>query len=1166
MSSESERNPVEALAEDFLARYRRGERPGLSEYTGQHPELAVQIRELFPALVMIEEAGVEEPATGRTGAPARLGEYRLLREVGRGGMGVVYEAEQEGLGRHVALKVLPAAANSVQLQRFRREARSAARLHHTNIVPVFEVGEDSGTHYYAMQLIRGQGLDAVLDDLRRLRGGSPVLSFEGLTRTAAEGTNSLSARLASGLVTGAYAVDQPGPAPDPESLPETTPPEAPACPGELSHPTSVGYFRAVARLGMQAAEALAYAHGQGILHRDIKPSNLLLDIQGRLWVTDFGLAKGDGDDLTGTGDIVGTLRYLPPERLHGLEDVRGDLYSLGLTLYELLTLRSAFDEADRPTLLHRIAHVEPPPPRRLQPRVPRDLETVVLKAIAKEPGRRYVAAAELAEDLRLFLADRPVLARRASLPERCWRWCRRNRAVAALAGSVALLLCVIAVVSTVAAVWLGHELRRSEMAEAAERTAHRDAQDQLCRAHLNEADALRRSRLPGQRLGSLDKLRQAVALGRELNLPRERFDEFRSVAISCLGLPDVQVVKEWDGWPEGSLEIAFDSAFAQYARADVHGNITIRRLADDHEVAHLEGDDLRVAVRFSPDGNLLGVIRTYHPTSPLKVWKLAGGRPSLVLHEPDCLEGAWDFRPDGAEIAVGLRDGRIRIYDLGTGRPVREWQGQNPNSLRYHPRLHRIAGCDWEQTTVSIYDTDTGQQLASGPMRNGWVEDWHPDGKSVIVASNEDLSIRLWNVETRQTTRVLKGHTNFGIDARVAPCGDLLGSTDWDGMVRFWDLNSAREVFTAPASLERIYTGTNRLCALHASGARLSLFQIVSAPALRTVRPPSASPLVGYWETVVSEDGRFLACTRTSKRMSKGVALLDARTGRELNCLPLPNARPGRFLPSGELITHGPSGVLLWPLTAGPHQDGAWKLGPPRVLVDGPQLGMRIGASDDGQVLALPSRGQGSWLIHTDRRQPVDLGPQDDVRFCAVSPDGRWVASGSHSSRDVFVKVWDGRTGRPVADLPVQGGSLVAFSPDGRWLATTGGGVRLWKVGSWQEGPKVPGDNCTFSRDGRILAVSQGLGVVRLCNPDTGAEYARWESPAQVRLEPVGFSPDSSLLYFFDTNNALHIWDLRRISTELDSLGLAWDLPLPPPAPPIAAPSAVIIDRGDPAR
>jgi serine/threonine protein kinase len=378
-------NLLESLAQDFVERFRRGERPALSEYSKKHPALAAKIRDLFPTLALLEGARptdtVSHPSqrpVPQTQAPEQLGDYRILREVGRGGMGIVYEAEQGALGRRVALKMLPPQMmlDPRLLQRFRIEARAAAKLHHTNIVPVFGVGEQDGLHYYVMQFIPGQGLDSVLDELasardRRSEAGPPPC------------------RLFS----------QRGPA----------------------------HWKSVARIGIQAAEALAYAHAHGTLHRDIKPSNLLLDSEGIVWVTDFGLAKAaDGDDLTHTGDLVGTLRYMAPERFKGKTDVRSDVYSLGLTLYEMLTLRPAFDQSESNELLYQVANVEPPPPRKLCPAVPRDLETIVLKAIAYHPRCRYQSASELADDLRRFADDSPIRARAVHVLERVWRWCRRN--------------------------------------------------------------------------------------------------------------------------------------------------------------------------------------------------------------------------------------------------------------------------------------------------------------------------------------------------------------------------------------------------------------------------------------------------------------------------------------------------------------------------------------------------------------------------------------------------------------------------------------------------------------------------------------------------------------------------------------------------------------------
>jgi serine/threonine-protein kinase len=482
MSEErSQRHPVDELAEDFVGRYRRGEHPSISEYTRRYPELASQIGEMLQALVLMEELGPDggkriDAAEGGAGPEPQyrqLGEYRILREVGRGGMGVVYEAEQEALGRHVALKVFsaPPLADRTHVERFRREAQAAARLHHSNIVPVYGVGEQAGVHYYAMQFIRGQGLDQVLVELRQLRDGK--LAADSRAASAPLDANRLSMTLAQRLwasgggvgdqesgnrsqeseigsqesgVRGqksdaGHQLDNKPKSSDASSLKSgaeavTDGPKSGSTQLRSATDSSLTYFQSVARIGMHVAEALACAHAHGVLHRDIKPSNLLLDTEGAVWVTDFGLAKAEGmDELTHTGDIVGTLRYMAPERFSGESDPRSEVYSLGLTLYELLTLRAAFEETDRHRLIQQITQTEPPRPRKLERTVPADLETIVLKASAREPERRYQSATEMAEDLRCFLADRPIQARRASSFERIWRWCRRNPALATATGS-----------------------------------------------------------------------------------------------------------------------------------------------------------------------------------------------------------------------------------------------------------------------------------------------------------------------------------------------------------------------------------------------------------------------------------------------------------------------------------------------------------------------------------------------------------------------------------------------------------------------------------------------------------------------------------------------------------------------------------------------------------
>ena len=311
--------------------------------------------------------------------------------------------------------------DSHQLRRFRTEAQAAAQLHHTNIVPVFWIGSENGVHYYAMQFIEGRTLADVIRELRQLEGKD---RHDGTADKAEAPADAAASALASALTQEfpppAAREDVPPPAAAPD-LPGPSAGRTPA-PPPSSSTRNRAFFRNVARLGLEAAEALEHAHQEGIVHRDVKPANLMIDARGHLWVTDFGLARLQNDSgLTITGDLVGTLRYMSPEQAMGKRgylDHRTDIYSLGVTLYELLTLGPAFGSRDRVDLLRRIADEEPWAPRKLDDAIPRELETIVLKAMAKEPSGRYPSARELADDLRRYLEYKPILAKRTTGRER----------------------------------------------------------------------------------------------------------------------------------------------------------------------------------------------------------------------------------------------------------------------------------------------------------------------------------------------------------------------------------------------------------------------------------------------------------------------------------------------------------------------------------------------------------------------------------------------------------------------------------------------------------------------------------------------------------------------------------------------------------------------------
>ncbi len=453
----------------YQAALERGDRPERTAFLSQHADIASELAECLDGLDLLHRtvpplsAPEASSAAVTTGPDGTLGDFRLMREIGRGGMGVVYEAVQISLARRVALKVLPFAStlDARQRQRFENEARAAAQLHHGHIVPVFAVGCERGVHYYAMQLIEGLTLADVIDRLR-CRPVHPAPAAD--------------------TVKGAASVTQ-------QSVDSRT------------------FFRTVAEIGVQAAEALEYAHQMGVVHRDIKPANLLLDERGDVWVTDFGLARVQSrPGVTGTGDLVGTLRYMSPEQASAqpVIDPRSDVYSLGATLYELLTQQPAFPGNDVHATLRQVLEEDPAPPHRLNRALPPELEIIVLKAMAKQPEDRYEGARDLADDLRRYLDDQPLRARRPTLRDRAAKWSRRHRHVVA-----AVLLGLVAAVAV-----LGVTTWRVSAAEVQARAANDELRAEQARTAAGlEREAAQRVRAEGNYHEARKVLKSLTRLG-----------------------------------------------------------------------------------------------------------------------------------------------------------------------------------------------------------------------------------------------------------------------------------------------------------------------------------------------------------------------------------------------------------------------------------------------------------------------------------------------------------------------------------------------------------------------------------------------------------------------------------------------------------------------------
>ena len=455
---------------EYVAALESGDPPDREEFLALHAEISSSLAACLDSLALVLAAaprlrlnpGDHASAASPVALPAAIGDFRIIRELGRGGMGVVYEAEQLSLGRHVALKVLPfaSALDSTRLQRFKNEAQAAAQLHHTNIVPVYAVGCERGVHFYAMQLIEGKPLSNVIVEMAQAAqgkgwagnraGGGPtedwvIIKAEGSVPVRRSSGAARVRRMRHRRSSGKTGCE--------ESTPSARRTRflLRGCDPRIEKIGRLAFYKTAAKLGVQAAEALEHAHQMGVIHRDVKPGNLLLDERGKLWIADFGLAQFQAEGgLTLTGNLPGTIRYMSPEQATGkrvLLDHRTDIYSLGVTLYELLTLEPAFDDSDGRVLVRQIAIAEPRSPRAVDPAIPLDLETILLKAMAKSPAERYSTAQAMADDLQRFLDNQPIQARRPSTVDRVMKWGRRHKSLVA-AGMLLLLITALGLLAS----------------------------------------------------------------------------------------------------------------------------------------------------------------------------------------------------------------------------------------------------------------------------------------------------------------------------------------------------------------------------------------------------------------------------------------------------------------------------------------------------------------------------------------------------------------------------------------------------------------------------------------------------------------------------------------------------------------------------------------------
>jgi WD40 repeat protein len=1155
------------LAGEFAARVREGELPSIEEYAARHPELAERIRALFPMLLLLESparadssatAPQDPPPAGAAAEGQSFGPYRLVREIGRGGMGVVYEAVHRALDKRVALKALPLlqGVGADQVERFLREARTAAALHHTNIVPVFDVGQCNGVPYFAMQLIQGRGLDEALRDW------------------------------------------------------QTTPPADP--------------FRRIAFLGAQAAEALQHAHERGVIHRDIKPSNLLLDGEGVLWVADFGLARRAADSsMTQSGAVVGTPRYMSPEQAEGGRrgvDHRSDVYSLGATLYELLTGRPPFSGATAVDVLLQVIGNDPVPPRRINRAVPLDLETLTLRAMAKHPEDRYQTAGELADDLRRCLDGEPVRARRIGALGRARRWARRNPALAALTAAVFVSLIAGVLVASYFAWEADRRATEAANSEASAVGSARQANIAREGATRDKEAAIEARDQSDDRLYAVrfSLLQTAFA-----NDDRKRLDGLLADTKPADGERDR---RGWE-WHYLYRTIHGERRTAAFARPTMHDRLDpspdgprIQKVAWSDDLRRVAVLDTIRATRDFP-GRAPG---KGPQTGQVSVWDAGTGKRLFRQELP--LKPGTNFRPidhlamsrDGRRLAWTVR-GRLTLWDVEKNQalPAPEPGGQateialDATGKHFAVVAQRLAPAPPPKPTGSPFalpplpqrggyflalgDCETGKAEPIGDPKEdshlslrGFLGDgryllytgasavfppvpgpptvvlWDvagkrerlrlpgsamgdtavalsPDGKWLAVAGPND-GFRVWDMERGKQAYAVadKGPTGMEEPARdlvFSPDGSWLVSQGAGHGLRFWDVASGRELSRladCPADATALRFSPKGLpLAVGDVSGRITLFTSDGPPQTLRGHAGAVSHLAFREGALCSfgEDGAF---KEWDLSRPPAVRFLAGGDGQFQPRAPLHPRSP--LSPTTDFQADGRS-LVVWARVAGPgglvpapDPVYAWRRFDPtggKELPAAAITGMahraihRVSQSRGGRIAArdlqlAPNTLTGAPLCK------MPMWPSADPSLASLCSTAWYWSSGGARWE---VAVWDAATNKvcfQAAGYDIRAfdhfgaQSRMTLSPDGRYLAAYTDALHLWEIAGQREVPlpeRAPGlepITAAFSPDGRRLA---------LLSREPQPMY-----PPEVYRAPEGSPDRPALLSVVDLGTGQAVW------------------------------------------